>query len=46
MLSIIHYSMLLEQEIPGIEIVWMSVTNLGCDDLLSSLALVGKTGSS
>lgn len=43
MFSIIHYSMFLEQEIPEIEIAWMSVTNLGCGDLFSSLALVGKT---
>lgn len=38
--------MFLEQEIPEIEIAWMSVTSLGHGDLLSSLALVGKTGSS
>lgn len=43
MLSIIHYSVFLEQESPGIEITWMSVSSLGRGDLLSSLALVGET---
>lgn len=44
MFSIIHYSMFLEQEIPEIEIVWISVTNFGRGDLLVyPPALVGKT---
>lgn len=43
MLSIIHYSMFLEQAIPGTEIAWMSVTSFGHGELVSSLALVCKT---